>query len=342
MHSIISQRLRLQTIALLPLLCGFVSLDAAPAEDSQPIERILFGSCSRPWLPQPLWLAILENQPQLWIWLGDIVYADTEDMDRLRETYALGKSAPGYQSLRAMCPILGTWDDHDYGTASGDATYPKRAESQQALLDFLDEPAGSPRRKQPGIYGSWTYGPPARQVKVLLLDERYFREKPGPRADLLGETQWRWLEHELTASTAAVHLLGSSNQVLASEHQFDKWADYPASRARMLDLLTRTRPRRLVILSGDRHLGEISRMELPGLDAPLYDITSSGMTHHAVPGARNFWYDFQKEPNRYRLGNNFPGLNFGMVRLDWSAAQPVITMEVRDRENVVRCRATLP
>jgi alkaline phosphatase D len=342
MNSTISLRSRLQGAALVALFCGFVSLHPARAEDSLPIERILFGSCSRPWLPQPLWPAILENRPQLWIWLGDIVYADTEDMARLRETYALGKAAPGYQSLRAICPILGTWDDHDYGTASGDATYPKRAESQQALLDFLDVPAGSPRRNQPGIYGAWTYGPPDRQVKVLLLDERYFREKPGPRADLLGETQWRWLERELTASTAAVHLLGSSNQVLASEHQFDKWADYPASRARLLDLIARTRPSCLVILSGDRHLGEISRIELPGLEAPLYDVTSSGMTHYARPGVRNFWYDFEKEPNRHRVGKNFPGLNFGMIRLDWSGPVPVITMEVRDSQNAVRCRATLP
>ncbi|MBC7852905.1 MAG: alkaline phosphatase family protein [Pirellulaceae bacterium] len=315
---------------------------AALGNDEKPLNRILFGSCSKPSLDQPLWPVILANQPDLWIWLGDIVYADTTDMALLRQKYDAQKTQPLYEKLRAACPIIGVWDDHDYGENDGGRSYPKRVESQQALLDFLDEPPGSPRRTQAGVHAAYTYGPAGKQVKVILLDERYSRDPPGAEAELLGEEQWRWLESQLTGSTADVHLIGSSTQLNASEHRFDKWADYPRDRQRLLDLLARSKPRRTIVLSGDRHLGEISKLAVPGLADPLYDVTSSGMTHYAGSAAKNLWYDFKKEPNRFRIGDNFLGCNFGIITIKWEASGPVIAMEIRDAQNVAHCRAALP
>src|SRR5690349_17060160 len=40
---------------------------------------LAFGSCNRPNLPQPLWSDVRALAPDAWAWLGDIVYADTED-----------------------------------------------------------------------------------------------------------------------------------------------------------------------------------------------------------------------------------------------------------------------
>src|SRR2546430_4137762 len=40
------------------------------------------------------------------------------------------------------------------GENDGGADYPKRAESQQIMLDFFDEPKDSPRRKREGVYES--------------------------------------------------------------------------------------------------------------------------------------------------------------------------------------------
>ncbi|KAI4366237.1 hypothetical protein MLD38_022136 [Melastoma candidum] len=40
----------------------------------------------------------------------------------------------------------------------------------------VDEPIESPRRKQEGVYMSYTFGPSGRQVKVILLDTRYHRD----------------------------------------------------------------------------------------------------------------------------------------------------------------------
>ncbi|MEO6039956.1 MAG: hypothetical protein ABIQ93_16205, partial [Saprospiraceae bacterium] len=44
---------------------------------------IAFGSCNKLDKPQNMWGDVAANNPNLWIWLGDIIYADTSDMKAL-------------------------------------------------------------------------------------------------------------------------------------------------------------------------------------------------------------------------------------------------------------------
>ena len=37
---------------------------------------IAFGSCNKLTMPQTMWQHVIANNPQLWVWLGDIIYAD--------------------------------------------------------------------------------------------------------------------------------------------------------------------------------------------------------------------------------------------------------------------------
>ncbi len=46
-----------------------------------------FGSCNKQYLKNDLWDDIIAQDPDVWIWGGDIVYADTKNMDTLREDY---------------------------------------------------------------------------------------------------------------------------------------------------------------------------------------------------------------------------------------------------------------
>jgi alkaline phosphatase D len=70
------------------------------------ITRIAFGSCNRQDKEQPLWPSIIQNQPQLWIWLGDNIYDDTQDMAVLKQQYTLEKTHPGYRQLLSTCPVI--------------------------------------------------------------------------------------------------------------------------------------------------------------------------------------------------------------------------------------------
>jgi len=135
-------------------------------------------------------------------------------------------------------------------------------------------------------------------------------------------------------------IIGSSIQLLSSEHPYGHWGDYPKARARVLRLIADVRPKLTVILSGDRHLGEISRSDDPGLPYPLYEVTSSGLTHH-VDFIYHFRSFFSPETNRYRVGTLFYEKNFGLVDIDWSAGSPIVSFQIRDLENHTQRQASV-
>jgi alkaline phosphatase D len=308
------------------------------------LQTIAFGSCNRQSSPQDMWRDVIANDPDLWIWLGDNIYGDSEDMDVLEAKYQMQKSNQLYTQLRKTTPVVGIWDDHDYGVNDGDKTYAKKDESKELMLNFLDVPPDAPVRQRRGAYQAYTFGPVGRQVKVILLDARYFRDelekgtggqryKPNPAGDILGDAQWAWLEEELTDSQAQLHLIGCGIQMIPEEHPFEKWANFPAARQRLFDVLQKTKPAKAILLSGDRHIAEISKMELPLLDYPLYDVTSSGMTH-AYTGAG-------EEPNRHRVGALIKQKNFGILRIDWAGSRPTVTAEIRGLGNGLLLERTL-
>lgn len=100
----------------------------------------------------------------------------------------------------------------------------------------------------------------------------------------------------------------------------------------------------VVILSGDRHLSEISRLPAGtfGITYPVYDITSSSL--NAPSG--NFTQAkvrFANEINSYRVGLTFFDVNFGRVLIDWEPADPVVRLQVCDEVGgvVLQQRLTL-
>ena len=282
----------------------------APAGPAEGDIKIAFGSCNQVHYRQPLWESILSLKSDMWVWLGDAVYADTQNIGKMRALYDQQKDHPQYAKVARATRVVGTWDDHDFGVNDGGRSYPERAASQQAFLDFVGEPKASARRRREGLHTSYTLGSGDESLKLILLDERYHRDAPGPNSDMLGDAQWAWLEGELRESKARVHLLGSSSQFVSEEHRYEKWADYPKERARLLQLIAATRAPGVIVLSGDRHMAELSRFESQYLHYPLWEITSSGLTH--------CWKEGTNEPNRHRVGKVLTALNFGVIEVDWS------------------------
>ncbi|HND88842.1 MAG TPA: alkaline phosphatase D family protein [Saprospiraceae bacterium] len=297
---------------------------------------ITFGSCNKLQMPQTMWTAVAANNPDLWIWLGDIIYADTTDLKALASHYRRLKTNPEYKKLRAKAQIVGIYDDHDYGVNDGCKNYPQKKGAKKCLLDFLDVPLSSPVRKREGAYQSYTFGKAGQRIRVIVMDTRYFRDTlapdpskqkrylPNTQGDVLGEAQWKWLEHELKTSPANLNILCSSVQVIADEHGYEKWGNFPNARKRLLGLIASTKPKNLLIISGDRHMAEISKMDLQGLPYPLYDFTSSGMTHIRSG---------LSETNHLRVGDMILKKNFGVLKVRWEGERPTVTMQVRGNGN---------
>lgn len=276
--------------------------------------RIAFGSCNKHNRPNYLWKHIIQSNPDIWIWLGDVIYADTKNMNRMARKYQLQKNNPDYRELLNTVPVIGVWDDHDFGKNGALKYYRHKKESQRLFLDFIGEPADSPRREQEGVYASYLFSKEGKQIKIILLDERYFRDRPGENSDILGEAQWAWLEKELSQQNTSLTFIGSSSQIVGRDHHHDKWSDYPSAEKRLFEMIKRSGIKNLVVLAGDRHFGEISKYPNAPIGYPLYEITSSGLTHFK----NRFWQDlFGLQKNRYTVTGSFYNLNYGVVDVDF-------------------------
>lgn len=299
---------------------------------SDSIFRIAFGSCNQVNMENRLWGHVLDSDPQLWIWGGDIIYADTEDMDRMERMYNQQREIPGYKALREKVEILGVWDDHDYGVNDGGLEYSKKRESQQKLLDFLDVPKDDPRRAREGIYHLAEYEAGDKKLGVVLLDTRYFRSRltksatqnrryqpeEDPAATMLGEAQWAWLEGVLTDPQYDLFVVMSSVQLLSSEHGFETWGNFPQEVQKLRSILARTGTTPVIFLSGDRHISELSRADWEEVAYPVFDFTSSGLTHS--------YSSYTGEPNRYRVGEVVVDRSFGLLDIEPSIMEITFTI----------------
>src|SRR6478735_7688480 len=97
-------------IAVLALVANssYLSAQQSAAKVVEPLSRIAFGSCAKQDKPQPIWDAVIETQPQLFLFLGDNIYGDTQDMKVLKERWDLLGAQPGYQKLKETCRVLAT------------------------------------------------------------------------------------------------------------------------------------------------------------------------------------------------------------------------------------------
>jgi alkaline phosphatase D len=244
--------------------------------------------------------------------------------------------------LLEVCPVEATWDDHDYGANDAGSDYPMREASESAFLDFWKVPADDSRRSRPGVYAARFFGPSDQRVQLIVLDTRYFRSPllregrrsgkgpyaPNAAADaaLLGEEQWRWLEQQLRAP-AQLRIVATSIQFSASHHGWEGWANFPREQERFLDLVRRTGAEGIVLISGDRHMAELSLREPPGL-YPFYDLTSSGL---------NVVFPISTpSENTNRVGEAYLEPNFGEILIDWDTGAPSLTLRIRDLDGAPR------
>lgn len=325
--------LRLVPILSLLFLFGCKTQKApAPFATEKFDFTIAFGSCNKHDLPNLLWDDIEATNPDVWIWGGDIIYADTDDMTELRSVYKAQDEVAGYKSLKSKVPVIGSWDDHDYGLNDGGVEFSAKQESQQELLNFLDVAKDSPRRNQEGIYATHNYSSPKGKIKVIVLDTRYFRTAVTPDTEtdkrlkpntygegtILGEAQWEWLANELTTSSSDFNVIVSSIQLLSNEHGFEGWGNFPHEVDRFKALILDSNAKGVIVLSGDRHISEFSKTKVEGMTYALIDFTSSGLTHA--------YSKFSGEANPFRVGKVVSTESFGILEFDFNKGEVIFKM----------------
>lgn len=325
-------------LVTLTLLSAFSSAGSA----AQAIEKIYFGSCAKQYKPMPIFNAIVKDQPQVFVFLGDNIYGDTEDMSEMAEKYQLLGNHKGFKALKNTSDLIAIWDDHDFGENDAGKEYPQKEASRKLMLDFWEEPKNSPRYSQEGIYTSYSYGEGENIVRVIMPDLRWNRDElhsvgklsylakripnnMGPYepttvsgASMLGSQQWQWLEAELK-KPAKIRIIASSLQLLPEFTGWESWANFPEDRSRLMNFIEQQKVDGVIMMSGDTHWGEVSKQE--GLTSyPLWEVTSSGLSEK--------WKDVS--PNKHRVGDFTNQVNYGFMEFDWAVSDPTISFGLKD------------
>lgn len=279
--------------------------------------KMAFGSCNRQNKTQDYWEQVASLKPHRWIWLGDNIYADTEDMGKMKDDYNRQLMAPEYVHFRTQVSIDGVWDDHDYGKNDAGAEYGPKNESRSLYINFL-QPDSVTRQEilsRGGTYYHRMLRTDSLNICLVFIDTRWFRSplqkstqegKKYTSSDtgtVLGKEQWLWLEKLMNQPETDLFIMASSIQLLSNDHAWEKWGNFPHERERMLRLIGN---KNVLVLSGDRHITEFSVMQRPEA-APLYDFTSSGLTHT--------WKQYEEEFNALRIGRLFNVRTFGSLEI---------------------------
>ena len=134
----------------------------------------------------------------------------------------------------------------------------------------------------------------------LALNLGHYQPTLDETTTLLGASQWQWLENEMK-KPADLKLLVSSIEVLAEYSGWETWANFPHERKKLLDLIHRYNEDNLLILSGDIHKAEISKLVYK--DTNFIELSSSGLAVPTYPASNNI----------HRQGPALEELNYGVI-----------------------------
>lgn len=309
------------------------------------------GSCFFLADPDPIWPgadygagfaifdAIAAQKPDAMLWLGDNVYLQQQDFydpAAMAARYRRQRGFAPLQGLLAATSHLALWDDHDYGPNDGDASYVLKGETLKLFQRYWPNPSfGLP--DAPGTFGMAHYG----DVLFFLLDDRWYRSPDawpdGPDKTMFGARQLEWLKQALVAAPrSALKVVAAGGQFWPRASRFEGWHRYGAERAAFAEWLVRARIEGVVFLSGDRHFGELVKIERP--DAyPLYEFTSSPLTSR--PPAR---LDRTDAANPDVVpGTLVVKRQFGMLRVFGPGNDRRIAFEARDTDGTLLWRQEL-
>ena len=249
-------------------------------------EMCIRDRCNDQRLPTPAWTALQQENLDTFFFLGDNVYGDVPsgELENLKNSYnVFDKVIPTWLKQTEKLVI---WDDHDYGLNDGGGSYENKIGAQKLFNDFWKIPSDDLRQSRKGVYFSTEKIIGDKSVLIIGLDTRYFRSdlnkvngsyivNDSPDATILGNEQWKWLKEELK-KPHDILILATSIQLLATEHRFEKWSNFPNERAQIISLLNQL-DSRVLIISGDRHRGGIYKQ------GDLVEITSSSLNRGLPP-----------------------------------------------------------
>ncbi|MDQ6619053.1 MAG: alkaline phosphatase D family protein [Pseudomonadota bacterium] len=307
---------------------------------------IAFGSCHFMPYPDPAFTAnvggdyqifdaIASKSPDLMLWLGDNLYLqrpDFTDPTSMAAHYRQVRAFEPLQRLLTSTAHLAIWDDHDYGPNDSDRSYVFKDQTLGLFQRYWPNPSfGLPG--VPGIFG-WVH---LADVDLFLLDDRFHRypnRYPNvPEKSMFGAPQFEWLKEALLSSTARIKVVANGSQMWNRASRFEGLHQFPDEQKRLAQWLVEQKIDGVVFLSGDRHFGELLRIERAGT-YPVYEFTSSPLTYRA---AENLDATERNNPDVVQ-GTLRTQRQFGMLRVTGPSNARMLAFESYDSNGTLLWR----
>lgn len=265
-----------------------------------------------------MWSSYLNKFLDVNFFIGDNVYADrlddgskkVADEAQLWLRYTQTWDRLYFYHSSVLSPTYYLWDDHDYGKNDGGAEYVHREKAAEVFWTFHpNEEIKDVYRKTLGAGSILT----AFGQKFIFVDGRYFRQ--NNKGVHWGDEQKEIVFKELKGSKANMNWLIQGDQFFGAYHPFESFEkDNAKEFKRTLKAIKKTK-KKVIFVSGDRHLTEVMKIEKAALGFETYEITSSGIHAKVFPGS------FERSPNpRGEVGKS--GVyNYSVIEFDREKAK---------------------
>jgi len=330
---------------------------AAPPEHTGTL-RIAFGSCSKdsrhPYVP--VWEAMAAEQPDMSIWVGDNSYfmigegnysttgpvGDWNSMEQMMSRHMVTRTNRYLQNLLRTTPMYGIWDDHDYGPNNADREFELKEEALNVFKHVWANPYfGIP--STPGIFSKFRRGP----AEIFLMDDRYHKyvktndhpDVSDDDAEIWGQGQLEWLMTELKRSKAAVKIIANGTQIISKDGRGEgHFNEAPKEIQKLLDFLKKNKIGGVVVLSGDRHITEVLRLDQDG-GPDIVEFTSSPFQQNqpvAFLERDHPTHEWAMRGNSYGLVTiNVTGENEGTVKFEMRDANNFVPKRNADGDRAI-------
>lgn len=322
-----------------------------PAASSSSSFSVAFASCMNPVrVPiQPIWTQVGVYRPDALLLIGDNNYmpmqsgayeaADSTVGYAMARYHRFLRDLPGLRTVLATTPTYAIWDDHDFGPNNSDRTFSRREMSLDLFKRYWPNPgAGTP--ETPGVFYSFEVG----DAEFFMLDDRYHRDPNNApdRRTMLGEGQLAWLKDALAASSASFKVIaGGHTLTIDRDDNQEYWARFGNERDEFLEWMFDEEIGGVFFLSGDWHVGSLSRLEFADHGYPLYELISSNAGVSSVE-ADDHQYSYHRQTaghsRRFEgpIINDIRDFNFGLLEFSGEGEDRSVMLRLIDHRGEVR------
>lgn len=256
-------------------------------------EVLRFGAVSclkNTMTPRPLEHAADRTDLDLFLFLGDTVYADgAESPEEYNAKWRENLIKPAISGTRAATSALVTWDDHEVDNNFRPETIDSGVLANARDAFFSHSPLTRDEAYPNRLWRSFRWGDTA---EFFVLDCRSERDRSSSDEEdwrYISTDQMAWLKSGLAASPCVFKIIVNSVPISDFPSVFDvtssdRWEGYPQQRNEILSHIDDELIDGVLWISGDFHLASIQQVSRSGIGESQREVLVGPGAQTANPG----------------------------------------------------------